>query len=294
MTASLKSVVRWVGIIGLMTSVVMLGACSAVKIGYNNVPDLAYWWLDGYADFNETQSSRVRDELLRLHQWHRATELPKAAELLQKTRELVPKEVSPEQVCSLFADLRSRLEAVHARAEPGIVAVAMSLTPAQLSHMEAKFGKANSAWRSDWLEGTPEEKLAKRMKSAVERAEQVYGTLEETQLAIVRASIARSGFDPQLSYAERLRRQQDLLQTLRQITTSRESSTLATTALRGYLDRSLNSPNTAYRAYSGKALLDSCRATALLHNSTSVAQRERAAQRLAAYERDFRELAAQP
>ena len=277
-----------------MTSVVLTGACSAVKIGYNNVPDLAYWWLDGYADFNETQSSRVRDELLRLHQWHRATELPKAADLLHKTRELVPKEVSPEQVCSLFEDLRSRLEAVHAQAEPGIVAVAMSLTPAQLSHMDAKFGKTNSAWRGDWLEGTPEEKQAKRMKSAVERAEQVYGTLGEAQLAIVRASIARSGFDPQLSYTERLRRQQDLLQTLRQITASRESSTLATTALRGYLDRSLNSPNTAYRAYSGKALLDSCRATALLHNSTSAAQRERAAQRLAAYERDFRELAAQP
>lgn len=277
-----------------MTSVVLTGACSAVKIGYNNVPELAYWWLDGYADFNETQSARVRDELLRLHQWHRAMELPKAAELLHKTREMVPKDVSPEQVCSLFADLRSRLEAVHAQAEPGLVAVALNLLPAQLSHMEAKFGKTNAAWRSDWLEGTPEEKLAKRMKSAVERAEQVYGTLEETQLAIVRASIARSGFDPQLSYAERLRRQQDLLQTLRQITTSRESSTLATTTLRGYLDRSLNSPNASYRAYSGKALLDNCRAIALLHNSTSVAQRERAAQRLAAYERDFRELAAQP
>ncbi len=276
-----------------MASIVLTGACSAIKIGYNNVPDLAYWWLDGYADFNETQTTRVRDDLLRLHQWHRATELPKIAELLQKTRNLVPNEVSPEQMCSLFADLRNRLEAVQSQAEPGIVAVAMSLTPAQLSHMDAKFGKTNSAWRSDWLEGTPEEKQAKRMKSAVERAEQVYGTLEEAQLAIVKASIARSGFDPQLSYTERLRRQQDLLQTLRQITTSRESSTLATTALRGYLDRSLNSPSPAYRAYSGKALLDTCRTTALLHNSTSVAQRERAVQRLAAYERDFRELAAQ-
>ena len=276
-----------------MASVVLMSACSAVKIGYNNVPELAYWWLDGYADFNEAQTTRVREELLRLHQWHRATELPKVAELLQKTRSLAPSEVSPEQMCSLFADLRGRLEAVHAQAEPGIVALAMSLTSTQLAKMETKFEKSNSTWRDDWLEGTHAEKQARRTKAAVERAEQVYGTLEEAQLVVVRALIAKSGFDPQLSYTERLRRQQDLLQTLRQITTSRESSARATMVLRGYLDRSLNSPSPAYRAYSGKALQENCRSTALLHNSTSAAHRERAAQRLAAYERDFRELAAQ-
>jgi hypothetical protein len=293
MSASLTSVVRWGRIIGLIGSLVLLGACSAVKIGYNNVPELAYWWLDAYADFNDVQTAKVRDELARLHQWHRATELPKVAELLQKMQRLAPNDISPEQVCGLFADVRSRLEAVNNQAEPGVVALAMSLTPEQLTHIEGKFGKNNTDWRQDWMAGTPTERQARRLKSSVERAEQIYSTLEERQLAVLRTSISNSGFDPDLSYAERLRRQQDLIQTLRQINVNGASSAQAVAVLRGYLERSLNSPNPAYRAYSEKSLQDSCRSFAQLHNSTTPEQRERAARRLAAYERDFRELAAQ-
>ena len=40
-------------------------------------------------------------------------------------------------------------------------------------------------------------------------------------------------------------------------------------------------------------MVDNCRAFAQLHNSTTAEQRERAGRRLAAYERDARELAAQ-
>lgn len=293
MSDSLKSVVRWLRIIGLIGSVVLLVACSAIKIGYNTVPDLTYWWLDGYADFNAVQTLQVRDELNHLHQWHRVTELPKVAELLQKMQRMAPNDVTPEQVCGLFSDVRTRLEAVHAQAEPGIIALAMSLGSSQLAHIEAKFQKTNTGWREDWLDGTPAEKQERRMKSAIDRAEQVYNTLEERQKTILQESIASSGFDPQLSYTERLRRQRDLLQTLRQIQGNKVPASQATVALRGYVERSIHSPNLAYRAYSDKALLDNCRAFAQLHNSTTAEQRERAVRRLAAYERDIRELAAQ-
>ena len=293
MSASLTSVFRWFRIIGLIGSIVLLGACSAIKIGYNNVPELAYWWLDAYADFNDGQTAKVRDELARLHQWHRATELPRVADLLQKMQRLAPNDISSEQVCGLFTDVRTRLEAVNNQAEPGLVALAISLTPEQLTHIEGKFAKNNTDWRKEWITGTPAERQAKRLKSSVERAEQIYSTLEERQLAVLRASIANSSFDPELSHAERLRRQQDLIQTLRQISTDKPSTAQATMVLRGYLERSLNSPNPAYRSYSEKSLQDSCHNFAQLHNSTTTEQRLRAAIRLSAYERDFRELAAQ-
>jgi dihydrodipicolinate synthase/N-acetylneuraminate lyase len=43
-----------------------LGACSAVKLAYNNLPELSYWWLDAYLDFDGTQTPKVRDELAQL------------------------------------------------------------------------------------------------------------------------------------------------------------------------------------------------------------------------------------
>jgi hypothetical protein len=82
---------------------VLLQGCSAVKLAYNNAPELAYWWIDGYADLDDAQSLKVREELARLQQWHRTNELPRIAELLQRTRQLALADTTPEQVCTLFA-----------------------------------------------------------------------------------------------------------------------------------------------------------------------------------------------
>ena len=289
----------WSRIIGLLATVLALAlllACSAVKLAYNNAPELAYWWIDGYLDLGEAQSLKVREELARLQQWHRGTELPKIAELLQKTQQLAPADTTPEQVCALFADIRSRIDAVVTHAEPAAVTLIVGLNAAQLGHIETKSAKTNAEWRDEWASGSPAERQVKRLKSAVERSEQFYGTLEERQIALLRNAIARSDFDPQLSYAERLRRQQDLLQTLRLISgvagSARLSVPQATAAWRAYLERSVNSPNPAYRAYSEKAILDGCKTIAQLHNSATAEQRTRAWRRLTAYERDARELAA--
>ena len=290
----------WSRIIGLLVAILALAlvqGCSAVKLAYNNLPEVAYWWLDGYADLNDAQSLKVRSELARLQQWHRGTELPKVADLLQKVTLLAPKDTTAEQVCALFTEVRGRLDAVVTQAEPAAVALAMSLSPAQLTHVEGKFAKTNAEWRDEWMAGSADERQAKRLKGAIERSEQFYGTLEERQLAVLRGALARSDFDPQFSYTERLRRQRDLVQTLREVSSAVDGTRLgvpqATAALRAYLDRTANSPNPAYRVWSDKAILDNCRTVALLHNSTTAEQRERAARRLGAYERDARELSAQ-
>ena len=298
MSASRRLVVFSSRIIGLLPAILALAlvqGCSAVKLAYNNAPEFSYWWIDGYADLNDTQSLRVREELAKMQQWHRATELPKVADLLLKMRQLAPADTTAEQVCGLFADTRRRVDALLAQVEVPAVEVAMSLSPAQLAHIEAKFAKNNTEWQDEWIAGGAAERQAKRLKSAIERSEQFYGSLEEKQLAVLRASIQQSPFDPQLSYAERLRRQRDTLQALRQaITAPRPSVAQSITALRGVLERSINSPNPVYRAYSDRAIAESCKTFAQLHNATTPEQRERAVRRLAAYERDARELAVKP
>ena len=55
-------------IIGVLLAAAVLAACSAVKLAYNNLPELSYWWLDGYLDFDGAQTPRVRDELTELRE----------------------------------------------------------------------------------------------------------------------------------------------------------------------------------------------------------------------------------
>lgn len=276
----------------------LLQACSAVKLAYNNAPEFGYWWLDGYADFNESQTLKVRAELARLQQWHRTDELPKIADLLQKAQRLAEADLAAGPVCALFAETRTRFDAVTAQAESAAVALAMSLSPEQIAHIDHKLTKVHDEWRNGWLKLTPAERFDKRFKSNVERSEQFYGKLEERQRTVLRAGLEASSFDVQLSYAERMRRKQDFLQTLRQVTgtgtgsaaASKPSQAEVLTALRGYLGRTFNSPNPAYRAYSQKLTNESCALFAQIHNTTTPEQRTRAVRRLAEYGRDAVEL----
>jgi hypothetical protein len=290
--------VVWSRIIGLLAVVLATGllqGCSAIKLAYNNAPELSYWWLDGYADLDDMQSVKVREELTRLQQWHRANEMPRIAELLQKTRLMALADTTPEQVCGLFGEVRKRIDAITAQAEAPTVAVALTLRAPQLAHLEARFAKGNAEWREEWIDGGPAKRQARRLERSVERSEQFYGTLEERQLAVLRSALQQSSFDPQRSYTERLRRQRDVLQALREATASPPPSPAQATALfRATLERTVSSPDPAYRSYAERAINDGCRTFAQLHNSTTAEQRERAARRLAAYERDARELTLKP
>jgi hypothetical protein len=283
---------RIIGWLLTLVALLLLQACSAIKLAYNNAPELGYWWLDAYADFQGDQSVKVRDELARLHQWHRRDELPKIAELLQKIQPLALGDLAASTVCALFADSRERYQAVVNQVEPAAAALVMGLKPEQLSHIEDKLNKNNDEYRKEWGKLTPGERLEKRLKSSLERAEEFYGKLDEKQVSTLRSALEASNFDSALSATERQRRQADLLQTLKSAS-GKTSATEVLASLRGYMQRSSESPNAAYRAYSDKLTQESCANFALLHNSTTPEQRSRAARRLGAYERDARELAGQ-
>ena len=294
----------WSRIIRLLLAAALLAlvaGCSAVKLAYNNLPDLAYWWADGYADLNEPQSLLLRGELARLHNWHRKTELPRIAELLRQIQQVATADTSTEQVCRLYGDLRSRFDAITAYtlSQPGFPALAMRLTPAQLKHLEARFNKGNQEWRRERGSRDRAVGIAKRLETELDRAEQFYGTLDAPQRRLLQEAVSNSAFDPQRVFAERVRRQQGMLETLRGITANGNNTptgadtTQATAALRGYVERTLRSPEPLYRAYADNALQENCQTYARLHNSTSAEQRSRAVARLAAYERDARELSTQ-
>jgi len=294
-------VLIWTAIIRPLVAIAvlaLLSSCSAVKLAYTNLPELGYWWIDGYADLGDSQSVQLRADLTGLQEWHRATELIKVAELLQQISRNAQADTTAQQVCRLFDQVRERVDAVRVQSEPTAVLLAMSFSPTQIGHMESKLEKSNAEWRRKWATGDRAEQQKKRVEASVERAEQFYGTLDDRQRAVLRAGMAASSFDPQRSFAQRLRRQQDLLQTLRTLSgangTGKPPVAQAGAMLSAYLDRAVQSPDPAYQAYAQAAIQDSCQTYAQLHNSTNAQQRTRAIARFAAYERDARELARQP
>ncbi len=264
-----------------------------MRLGYNSSPTLAYWWLDSYFDFDDQQSLRVRSDLQSVLDWHRKEELPLLVHTLRDLQTMAPKPVTPAQVCQLVGSLQTRVQVTLDRITPTIAAIAPTLQTEQLEHISREFDQRNRKWREEWIEGTLAERTDRRVKQIVERAESFYGTLEPPQVAIVRRHVDASSFNGPRQYKEKQRRHQDAMRVLKELGTIRVSSSQATAAIRGLLERSMHAPDPAYRQYMDRLTNESCAAMAALHNSSSAEQRTFLVQNLRGYEADASALANQ-
>lgn len=285
-------------IISLLLAAFLLAGCSAIRLGYNQAPELAYWYLDDYVDFTGAQSLQVKADLSRLLAWHRQTQLPGYIEVLQGMQRQARGDVTAAQACQQFADVRRRLMLVAQQAEPAMAQLASSLDASQLQAMERKFAKSNADYRKDYIDGTPQQLRKRRTEEAVKRSEMLYGGLDERQTQLVERLLAQSVFDAQRSYNERQRRQRDILQTLRQSMANRPAGTSQPAesmrpAVRELVERVQTSPDAGYRDYAARLTQDGCRLFAELHNNTTPAQRAKAQEVLEGYQADFKVLVAQ-
>ncbi|OYQ41684.1 hypothetical protein CHU94_04720 [Rhodoferax sp. TH121] len=277
---------RWCAIIGLLMGLLSLSGCNAVRLGYNNAPDLAYWWLDGYFDFDGAQSTRLRNDLYALQDWHRKEELPPLATTLKNLQAAAPQEVTAAQVCQLSQYVEERIQATLDRAAPTAVALGPTLSAAQLEHLARALDKRNREWREEWMDGSPEDRAERRLKKLVERAEGFYGRITEAQRKQLQAQLEASAFDASLQYREVLRRQQDTLQTLRALRTGNPTEIHTQAEVRALVARSLQSPDPAFRQYTDRVRSQACEAIAAFHNRTSISQRQRLQETLKGYEGD--------
>lgn len=285
----------WI-IAALLLALGALSGCTTLRLAYNSAPELSYLWLDNFVDFNEEQAPRVRDALGNWFRWHRSTQLADYAALLARAQVQVSETATPAQMCRWTEDFNARMGAVIEQAVPAMAELASTLTPSQLRRMERRYAKRDEEFRTEFL-GPAKERDEKAVKRVVERAEILYGALDEAQRERIAASLATSPFAAQVWFAERKARQQDMLATLRLLIAERSAPSGAKLdasepVVRALLQRIERSPRPAYRAYQQRLQQYNCALAAEIHNLTTPAQRQVALTRLRGWETDLRSLAA--
>lgn len=274
----------------LVIAATALTACTATRLAYNQAHNATYWWLDSHVDFNNGQSTPVRGDINAFFQWHRANELPVYAGLLQRWQTLAAQDMSATQVCAEFDVIRQRIDrATEASVQP-MARLALQLDAAQLEHLKSRQAKSNEEFADDFLQASEAARIDKRFERALSRSEMLYGTLSAAQKEQLRASIKASPFDPQRTQAERLRRQADLLKTVKDAQAAPDT---AAERVRALIARIGQSPTPGYQAYSDDLIRQGCAQFAQLHNTTSPEQRANAVRVLKGYEEDLRVLSAQ-
>ena len=275
------------GRIGRMLAVVgvavVLGACSLVTLGYNRLPTVVYWRVDGLVDLSSAQSGWIRPRMDVLHDWHRRQQLPAVAQALRQWQAQANAALSPATVCQAMEQSRAWVDEVWQQALPDLARLARELSPAQLDHLASQYAKADDTFRREWLGPDAAER---RLERWADRAGMFYGSLDDEQRRWLAQRLARQPYDAARFLAERQRRQADTLATLRAVA----AGSPAQAALQALADRVRQSPDTAYRAYAQALQADTCALVSELHARTTPAQRSQAAQRLAGYAADLQAL----
>jgi len=277
-------------IIGLL--VLLLAGCSSVRLGYASGPLLVWWWLDGYVDFSREHAPQAQQGIDRWFEWHRATQLPGYADLLDAAAREVPEPLTAAQTCRWQARFRDALTPALDRAVELAADLVPALGEAQLRHIEQRYAKGNDEMRSDFLQPDAAVRQRESVKRTVEHVERVYGPLEPAQKQVIAAGVATSPFDPERWLADRERRQRDTLAMLRELVATGADRDQRLAGLRTLALRLERSPDPEYRAYQARLVEYNCAFAARIHNATTPEQRRKARDALKGWADDFRTLAA--
>lgn len=278
--------VRWC----LLLAVLWLQACSAIKLGYQQLPTLSYWWLDNYLAFTDSQTPRLKESLEQLHRWHRQQELPLYTQLINRTTVASQGNVQAQDVCALWSEGQARADRLVQEALRQTSPVIASLGPRQLNHLTRHFDLKNEDWEKQWLRGSSEERLKRRLSTTTDRYSDFYGDLTASQTALLQSQLTQSDWTPEWGMQQRKRQQQDLLGALLKIQQQNLSAAQLEAELFIVWQRWFMPPQARDAALAQKLRTQACQNLADFHNSTSAEQRQRAARRLRSYERDLLEL----
>lgn len=275
-------------IIGLLF---LLSSCSMLRMGYDQGPQLLWWWLDGYVNFSREQTPQVKEAIHQWFGWHRATQLPEYAEWLAMLRHQLDDSVTPAQVCRWSEELRDIVAPALDHALQLGAPLVPGLGETQWRHIEQHYAKGNDEFRSDYLQPDLEERLEASIKRTVKRIENLYGRIDKAQRRLITASLETSPFDPEAWLVERQRRQHETLLTLRRLAIEPAEAEHITAALRMLVGHVEHSADAGYRDYQKKLTAYNCGFVARLHNSTTAIQRQHARDKLKSWETDLHKLA---
>jgi hypothetical protein len=288
----------WVRIIAASLAAVVMSAslsgCSAIKLGYNQLPEISSWWLDNYVNFTDTQAAQAKQALKKLQAWHRKEELPLVADLLVQAQGMAPQNISTQQACEVWGKLEKRIEAVALESSRLATPIVLQLTPRQLRHLEKQWAVKNEEWKKDWLQPSAEDRLKKRLDATVDRFSDFYGDLNADQIKLLRQQIEQSLWSPEMALQNRIKRQQSQLLVLQNLIQDASKpgfngAQAESTVLQLSL-QSLRPQDPALLNLQLQLEQQACLNFSQFHNITTPAQRQKAQRRLRAYEKDIREL----
>ena len=271
----------------LAIGTLVLAACSATRVAYDNADTMLRFMASSYLDLDAAQSDDLTPRIVRFHRWHRANELPIYAALLRSASQRAAAGITAEDVAWGLANVRLRYRRFAAKAAEDAAPVLATLASAQLAALERKFAENNEKYTKEFLSSDDEERRRRQLKRMLVRFRDFAGELTPDQEARIGRFALAHERHVALRFEDRQRWQRDFVAALRQERNPEElGRRLAEMFYRPELRRSEEfiREDTRWDEDLGRLIVD-------LDRSLSPNQRAHVVRRLADYAEDFSVLA---
>lgn len=277
-----------------LSVVLLVAACSSIKLGYNNADTLLMYSLDSYFDLDDSQEKLARERVRELLAWHRSTQLTQYARFVDEAQGRLGGsggQVTADDVLAFQAAMNQKLVRVGEQAAPEMARLALTLQPAQIDRFADKLAKDQSKARRELLRFAGRESLDERVKRYTDRAETWFGSVNPQQLELVRSTLASRPATETWWMDERERRQREAVALLRRIQAEQPAPEVAAGWIRGYFAELQLSSDPERRARSTEFRQRNAQLIAQLINAATPQQRTALAKKLRGYAEDFTTLA---
>ena len=201
----------------LLTLMVLLAACSSLRLAYNHGDTLLYWWIDGYVDLNSDQKEWVREDIDKLFHWHRKTQLQDYVQILQTAQRQLTAGPTQADLQTDFDDIKKRTESLLLKAAPELADLTRSLQADQIATLERKFAANNADFRKKNMRGDREAQQKFRYKKSMEQFELWFGSFTSEQEAAIRQASDARPLNNEIWLDERVRRQKNIVALARRV-----------------------------------------------------------------------------
>ena len=279
----------------LALMLVVVAGCSSLRLAYNNGDTVLYWWLNAYVDLDRDQKGWVREDIDKLFDWHRKTQLKDYVEILRKGQKQVQGNVTQAELLADYDEIKSRTQSLLLKAAPDLADLARSLKPEQIAQMEKKFKSNNDDYRKKFLTGDQEKRQQLRYKKSMEQFELWFGSFSREQEAAIRKASDARPLDNEIWLDERSRRQRNVLTLVQKVQNEKLSKEATVALINTLIKNSFERLEHSERKPFFDAFENSTAQMILtVIKIATPAQKEHAVKRMQGWIDDFNSLATQP
>jgi hypothetical protein len=268
----------------------LISSCSSIQIAYNQADFLLKWWLDDYLDFTDEQEKFYAQAIPPLLKKHRQEELPKALQKLRQLRAKLDKPLSEEDGTLVVHEIKTLSKESIYLAQDDLAKLALTLDVKQIQYLQNTFNKLNIKFQNDYLKGSAEDRLSKRLEKIIERTEAFSGDLSKSQKSQLKDIAKEYLLDMQIVYQTRIFKQQLILSTLKKISSEQPTLPQVKTLLNQLFTEIELGSTTEQKEFEKKRDLHSgiilSKTTELLDQS----QRKKAQEKIRAWENELQTL----